>query len=232
MITGLVHTRFRVDVVLAGILVMTGLYSVNSWVMGAGNLSLGGQATLFEQAVGLLGSGREQPLPRDLSAIVLLGLVVGGLSVVLGAFATTDLGLALRATGSSPRMARAAAIDTGLATTIGLAISNTFTGLSGALFAQYQGYSNVQMGIGMIVSGLASVILGEALFPQRTIRRRILAAVLGAVVFRLLVAAAIRAGLDYNALKLVTAAFVLAALTLPGALRRLRRPGPAGAAHG
>ena len=128
-------------------------------------------------------------------------------------------------------MARAAAIDTGLATTIGLALANSFTGLSGALFAQYQGYAGVQMGIGMIVTGLASVILGEALLPQRTIHLRIFAAVLGAVVFRLLVAAAIRAGLDSNALKLVTAAFVLAALTLPGTLRRLRRPRPHGAVH-
>jgi putative ABC transport system permease protein len=230
-VTGLIHTRFRVDVVLAGILVMTGLYSVNYWVMGGSNLSLAGHPTLFEQAAGLVG-GPEGLLPRDAGAIALLVLIVGGLSTVLGAFATTDLGLALRAAGSSPRMAGAAAIDTGFATTIGLALANTFNGLSGALFVQYQGYAGIQMGVGMIVSGLASVILGEALFPQRTIRRRILAAVLGAMVFRLLVAVAIRAGLDANALKLVTAGFVLAALTLPGALRRLRRPRHTGAAHG
>jgi putative ABC transport system permease protein len=146
---------------------------------------------------------------------------VGGLGLVTGAFAATDLGLALRATGSSPRMAKASAIDTGLATIAGLALANTCTGLSGALLAQYQGYANISMGIGMIVTGLASVILGEALFPQRTIRRRIFAALLGAVVFRLLVAAALWAGLDPNALRLVTAGFVLAALTLPAAIRRL-----------
>ena len=228
--TGVIHTRFRVDVVLAGILVMTGLYSVNYWVMGGGNLSLAGHLTLFEQAAGVAG-GDDGAFPRDAAAIILLALIVGGLSLVLGVFATTDLGLALRATGSSPGMARAAAINTGLATTIGLALANSFIGLSGALFAQYQGYAGVQMGIGMIVTGLASVILGEALLPKRTIRSRIFAAVLGAVVFRLLIAAAIRAGLDSNALKLVTAAFVLAALTLPETLRRLRRP-RAGAAHG
>lgn len=230
-VTGLIHTRFRVDVVLAGILVMTGLYSINYWAMGGGSLSLAGHQTLFEQAAALTGGDEGGGLPRDVTAIIMLTILVGGLAFVLSVFATTDLGLALRATGSSPRMARAAAIDTGLATTIGLALANAFTGLSGALFAQYQGSAGVQMGVGMIVSGLASVILGEALFPQRTIQRRILAAVLGAVVFRLLVAAAIRAGLDSNALKLVTAAFVLAALTIPDAFRRFIRAHRTGAAH-
>jgi putative ABC transport system permease protein len=230
-VTGLIHTRFRVDVVLAGILVMTGLYSINYWAMGGGNLSLAGHQTLFEQAAALAG-GDEGGLPRDVTAIIMLTILVGGLAFVLSVFATTDLGLALRATGSSQRMARAAAIDTGLATTIGLALANAFTGLSGALFAQYQGSASVQMGVGMIVSGLASVILGEALLPQRTIQRRIFAAALGAVVFRLLVAAAIRAGLDSNALKLVTAAFVLAALTIPAAFRRFVRAQRPGAAHG
>lgn len=229
--TGLIHTRFGVDVVLAGILVMTGLYSINYWAMGGGSLSLAGGRTLFEQAAALTG-GDQGGLPRDVAAIILLAILVGGLAFVLSIFATTDLGLALRATGSSPRMARAAAIDTGLATTIGLALANAFTGLSGALFAQYQGAAGVQMGVGMIVSGLASVILGEALFPQRTIRHRIFAAVLGAVVFRLLVAAAIRAGLDSNALKLVTAAFVLAALTIPKAVRRVISARRTRAAHG
>jgi putative tryptophan/tyrosine transport system permease protein len=217
-VTGFLHGRFRVDVVLAGILVMTGLYSVNYWVMRGGNLSLAGHPTLFDQAKAVA-----PEFPRDAAAIVMLILLVGGLAAILGAFATTDLGLALRASGSSPRMARATAIDTELATTIGLALANSFTGLSGALFAQYQGSAGVQMGVGMIVSGLASVILGEALFPQRTIQLRIVAAVIGAVALRLLVGAAIRAGLDPTALKLVTAAFVLAALTVPGAVRRLRR---------
>jgi putative ABC transport system permease protein len=217
-VTGFVHGRFRVDVVLAGILVMTGLYSVNYWVMRGGNLSLAGHPSLFDQAMSVA-----PEFPRDVVAIAMLILLVGGLTAILGVFATTDLGLALRASGSSPRMARATAIDTELATTIGLALANSFTGLSGALFAQYQGSAGVQMGVGMIVSGLASVILGEALFPKRTIRLRIVGAVIGAVALRLLVAAAIRAGLDPTALKLVTAGFVLSALAVPGALRRLRR---------
>ncbi|HEY7683820.1 MAG TPA: hypothetical protein VH879_14335 [Gemmatimonadales bacterium] len=220
-LTGVIHTRWRVDIILAGILVTTGLYSVDIWVMHGGNLSLAGRPTLFEQAAGFLAGGDQAAMSRDAVGVGLLAVLVGALGLATGAFASTDLGLALRATGNSPGMARAMAIDTDLAITIGLTLANCFTGLSGALFAQYQGFANVQMGIGMIVTGLASLILGEAIFPQRTIRRRIVAALLGAVAFRLLVAAALRAGLDPVALKLVTASFVLAALTLPQLVRRL-----------
>lgn len=231
-LTGTVHTKFGVNIVLAGILMMTALYSVNIWVMGSGNLSLAGHPTLFEQAAALAGGTAHPLLPRDGAAIVMLVLLVTVIMALLAGFATTDLGLALRATGSSRPMASAAAIDTDLMTILGLGLANLLTGLSGALFAQYQGYVNVQMGVGMIVTGLASVILGEALFPQRTIGWRILAAVLGAIVFRLLVAAAIRAGLDANALRLVTALFVLAALAFPELLRRLTRPRRPETAHG
>ena len=160
---------------------------------------------------------------RDLIALVALVLIVGFHGILIAWFAGTDLGLALRATGSNPRMAKASAIDTGLATTFGLALANGCAGLSGSLFAQYQGFANVQMGIGMMVTGLASVILGEAFFFQRTIRQRIAAALLGALVFRLLVAGALQAGLDPNALKLATAGFVLAALTIPQLVRQFRR---------
>jgi len=225
-LTGFIHTRWKVDVILSGILVATALYSVDIWVMGSGNLSLARQPTLFDQVAGLTGGW-----PRDAAALLLLAGLIPALGWALGGFASTHLGLALRATGSSPRMANAMAVDTGLATTIGLALANACVGLSGALFAQYQGFVNVQMGVGMIVTGLASLILGEALFPQRTIRKKIAAALIGAVVFRLLIALALRAGMDPNALKLVTAAFVLAALILPRALRRRVAAGTR-AAHG
>ncbi len=225
-VTGLIHTRWRVDVILAGILVTTALYSIDLYIMGTGNLSLAGRPTVFDLAAALFpepAATEAATRSRDLVALVALVLIVGAHALVLAWFAGTDLGLALRATGSSPRMAKASAIDTGLATTLGLAIANGCAGLSGALFAQYQGFANVQMGLGMMVTGLASVILGEALFFQRTIRQRIAAALVGALVFRLLVAGALQAGLDPNALKLVTAAFVLAALTVPQVVRQLRR---------
>ncbi|MEO8634350.1 MAG: ABC transporter permease [Gemmatimonadales bacterium] len=225
-LTGFIHTRWRVDVILAGILVATALYSVDIWVMRGGNLSLSGHPTLFDEVASLLGG-----LPPDPVTLVVLLLLVFGIGFFFATFAVTDLGLALRATGSSPRMAKAMAIDTGLATTIGLALANGCIGLSGALFAQYQGFVNIQMGIGMIVTGLASVILGEALYSQRNIRRKILASLLGAITFRLLIAVALRAGMDPNALKLVTAIFVLAALTLPKVFRRFSAP-RARPAHG
>ncbi len=224
-VTGLIHTRWRVDVILAGILVTTALYSIDFWIMGSGNLSLASHPTVFDMTAALLPDREDMEgvtISRDLVALVALVVIVGGHALLLALFVGTDVGLALRATGSSPRMAKASAIDTGLATTFGLAIANGCTGLSGALFVQYQGFANIQMGIGMIVTGLASVILGEALFSQRTIRRRITAALLGAIVFRLMVAAALWAGLDPNALKLVTAGFVLAALTVPQVVRQFR----------
>ncbi len=229
-ITGIIHTRWRVDVILAGILVTTGLYSIDLYVMGTGNLSVATRPTVFDLAAALFPAGASPEgasRSRDLVALVALVLIVGFHGMLIAWFVGTDLGLALRATGSSPRMAKASAIDTGLATTFGLALGNGCAGLSGALFAQYQGFANVQMGMGMMVTGLASVILGEALFFQRTIRQRIVAALLGALVFRLLVAGALQAGLDPNALKLATAAFVLAALTIPQLVRRLRRAGAA-----
>jgi putative ABC transport system permease protein len=214
VLTGSIQTRLRVDVILAGILVTTALYSIHIWVMGSGNLSLAGHPTVFDQAGGAGGW-------RDARILLLLFALVSVFGHGLTVLAGTDLGLALRAAGSSPRMAKAVAIDTNLATTLGLALANGSIAFSGALFAQYQGFANVQMGVGMIVTALASLILGEALFPQRSIRQRIVAALLGAVVFRLLVAAALRAGMDPNALKLVTAGFVLGALVVPRIVRRL-----------
>lgn len=218
MVTGLIHTRGKVDAILSGILVTTGLYSVTYWTMSAGNLSLSGRPTLFDQIAGMFPA-----LPRDVGAIGLMLALVGLMAGALAGFVNTDLGLALRATGSNPRMAKAQAIDTALATTLGLALANSSVGISGALMAQYQGFANVQHGVGMIVTALASVILGEALFAQRTIRQRLGAALLGAITFRLMVAAVLRLGFNPNALKLFTALFVLVALLLPRWFPRLRR---------
>jgi len=218
LVTGLIHTKGKVDAILSGILVTTGLYSVTLWVMGGGNLSLASRPTLFDQIAALLPT-----LPRDLGAIGVLLLLVGFMAGVLALFVNTDLGLALRATGSNPRMAKAQAIDTALATTLGLALANSGVGISGALMAQYQGFANVQHGVGMIVTALASIILGEALFAQRTIRQRLRAALLGAVAFRLMVALVLRLGVDPSALKLFTALFVLLALLVPRWFPRLRR---------
>jgi putative ABC transport system permease protein len=126
----------------------------------------------------------------------------------------------MRATGDNPQMARAQGVSVAGMVVLGLALANGLIALAGSLFAQYQGFANIQMGVGMIVTGLACIILGETVFGTGGMSRRLAAAVGGTVLLRLLVAAALRLGLDPNALKLLTALLVLAALVLPRALRR------------
>jgi putative tryptophan/tyrosine transport system permease protein len=139
-------------------------------------------------------------------------------------FFRTNLGIAMRATGKNPQMTRALGVNVDNMTILGLALANGLVALSGALLTQYQGFADVQMGIGMVVWGLASVIIGEALVGTEQLGLVIVGAVMGSVLFRLLVATALRAGLNPNDLKLVTAAFVFAAMILPDLLGRRARP--------
>jgi putative ABC transport system permease protein len=143
--------------------------------------------------------------------------------VLLYVFFRTNLGTAMRATGNNAQMIRALGVNVGNMITLGLALANGLIALAGALLAQYQGFADVQMGIGMVVWGLASVIIGEALVGTTQFGLVITGAIMGSVLFRLLVAIALRAGLNPNDLKLITAAFVFAALVLPDVLARLRR---------
>ena len=240
-ITGILHTRFLVSALLAGVLTSTALYSVSLFVMGSGNLSLATAESLMTvtERLGqrLLGLPPSLTLlgttvsGGSLATLVLMALLVGGLGIALAAFMGTDLGLAMRAAGNNPQMAKALAIDVDRMVVLGLGLSNGLIALSGALLAQYEGFANIQMGIGALVTGLANLMVGEALLGRRSIGRWIAGAVAGAVVFRLLVAAAVRAGLNPNALKLVTALFVLAVLVLPHLVRRARPTRPAGAAQ-
>lgn len=232
MVTGVLHTRFLISALLAGVLTSTALYSVILFVMGSGNLSLASTESLVTVAERL---GQQLGLPESLTlfgtivseasiaTLILMALLVGGLAVALTLFMRTDLGLAMRAAGNNPQMAKALAIDVDLMVVLGLAVSNGLIALAGALFAQHEGFSNIQMGIGALVAGLANLMVGEALLGRRTIGRCIAGAVVGAVVFRLIVAAAVRAGLNLNALKLVTALFVLAVLAFPHLVRGARR---------
>ncbi len=243
LITGLVHTRFAVNALLAGILTTTALYSANLYIVGGGDRSLAAVPTLITRAEALF--GRVVPNPdgivlldtpvsaRNLAALALMVLVVALVVALLARFFGTNLGLALRATGDNPQMARALGVSVNGMLVVGLVMANGLIGLAGALFAEYQGFANIQMGLGIIVTGLASVIVGETLAGGRPgMAVRLVAVVLGSVLFRLLIAGALRAGLDQNALKLLTAVFVLLALVLPGAIRRrLHRPAR-DAAHG
>ena len=224
-LTGILHTRFKIHGLLSGILVMTALYSVNLRIMGRSNISLMSENTLaaFSESLGTKIFG---PLPlnilgwevatRDLSFLILAILLVAVATVLLYLFFRTELGTAMRATGDNAQMIRALGVNTGNMIVLGLAISNGLIALSGALLAQYQGFADVQMGIGMVVWGLASVIIGEALVKGRSLGMVLTGALMGSVLFRLLVAIALRFGLNPNDLKLVTALFVFGALVLPG----------------
>lgn len=220
--TGLLHTRLRVSGLLAGILTMTALYSVNLRVMGRSNVPLLRRETLITQVESLWAS----------PWTTLLFLLVAGLAVklLLDWFLQTEYGLAIQATGDNPAMIRSLGVDTDQAVLVGLALSNGLVALSGALVAQYQGFADVGMGIGMIVAGLASVILGQALVRVRGVFFGTLAALVGSILYRAAAGLALRMGLAPGDLKLITALVVVAALAVPrtlewaGQLRRQARP--------
>ncbi len=231
--TGTLHTRFGINGLLAGILVMTSLYSINLHVMGKSNIPLLSQATFATHAesVGMWLLGGEDHMrvwgwelsARDASVFVFAVFTIVFFASLLYAFFRTHLGTAMRATGDNDQMVRALGVNSGNMLTLGLAVSNGLIALSGALLAQYQGFADVQMGIGMVVWGLASVVIGEALVGTRQLGYAITGAVMGSVLFRLLVATALRWGLNPNDLKLITAIFVFFALILPAALAKLGR---------
>lgn len=235
MITGIIHTKFKINALLAGILVMTALYSVNLHVMGRSNVPLMRANTLSSHAgsfgekllgapsINLLG----WPVAAADAALLVFAFIAaatGGLLLYL--FFRTHVGTAMRATGDNSQMVRALGANVESYIILGLALSNGFVALSGALLAQYQGFADAQMGIGMVVWGLASVIIGEALTGARSLGLTIIGAIMGSILFRLLVAIALRWGLNPNDLKLITALFVFAALVLPGLLGKLKRRKP------
>lgn len=230
--TGTLHTRFKINPLLSGILVMTALYSINLHVMGRSNVPLLSVNTLATQAerislsfthgiTAIHMAGWEVSV-RDASVLCAIGFVVALAGILLYLFLRTNLGMAMRATGDNVQMIRALGVNDATMIVFGLAISNGFVALSGALLAQYQGFADVGMGIGMVVWGLASVIIGEALVGTNQIGLTLTGAVMGSVLFRLMVAVALRWGLSPNDLKLITAVFVFFALIVPQFLRKSR----------
>lgn len=216
IITGLLYTKGRIDGLLAGILTMIALWSINLRIMGKANLPLLRVETTFTplEDAGLLGTWAGV-------GIIFLGVFI--LKLIVDWFLSTNLGLSIQATGDNGPMIRSFGVSTDFTAILTLGISNGFVALCGALVAQYQGFADISMGIGLILVGLASVILGQAIFGQRFIWIASLAVVLGAVVYRLIIFFALRVGLDPNDMKLVTAVLVVAALLLPrwGFLKRI-----------
>ena len=213
-VTGVLHTRLRVTELLAGILVMTALYSVNLHVMGRSNVSLLDRATLVTRMHAIV------PRTAAWSGDMAFGVVFLLLTVVIGAliawFLRTDFGTAMRAAGDNPAMITAQGVDRRGMVELALALSNGLVAFSGALIAQYQGFADVTMGVGTLVAGMAAVILGETLKPRRArLGGTIVMVAVGAIMFRALIALALRIGLNPVDLKLATAAFVLLTLALP-----------------
>ena len=231
--TGILHTKFKIHSLLSGILVMTALYSINLHVMGKSNVPLVSQTTLSSYAEALgqsLGRGAVSfnvfgwdVSLHDASILIFMLLVSVFIGLALYLFFRTNLGTAMRATGDNDQMIRAMGVNVSNMIILGLAISNGLIALSGALLAQYQGFADVQMGIGMVVWGLASVIIGNSLVGTESLGLAVAGTVMGSVLFRLLVAIALRWGLNPNDLKLITAIFVLLSLVLPGFLERMKK---------
>ena len=208
LITGLLNTKGNVDGLLAGILTQIGLYSINLRIMGGSNLGLLRVDTLFTPLEDAgLSKTWYSPLVMLPFALVILGLIIW--------FLHTNLGLGMRATGDSAEMIRSFGVSTDMMKILGLCISNGMVAVSGALIAQYQGFADVGMGIGMIVSGLASVIIGQAILGRLTVWRAATAVVVGAVIYRCVIQLALMAGFNPNDMKLISALLVIFALLVP-----------------
>ena len=219
LVTATLNVRFRILNLLASILTMIALFSINLRVMGKPNVALLNEATMLTPFYGL---GLREYLVRPIFIFVLVALAIA----VVWRFLESDAGLAMRATGTNARMARAQGVNTGRQIYLGIAISNALVALGGALFAQTNGFADVTSGVGTIVVGLAAVIVGETLFGNRGLLVALIGCVVGSILYRLAIQLALSTdvlGLKASDLNMVTAALVAIALILP----RLRKGAPA-----
>ena len=225
-VTGWIHTKLKIPALLAGILTMIALYSVNLHIMGKANISLLRMDTVYSV---IHGAGISNAM-----ALTIIGVAV---TIVVGIFLFwffgTELGTSIRATGVNPQMIRAQGVNTDSMIVLGLLLSNGFVAVSGALIAQSQGFADIGMGVGTIVIGLASVIIGEVLFTSSSIVRKLfgnssfvlslVAVVFGSIIYRIVIATVLYLGMPPNDLKLFTAILVALALSLPKWQGKFRR---------
>lgn len=213
-VTSLLQTKLNVPSILAGIITNTGLYTVNLAVMGfSSNVNMVRTGTLFTLLQPRLGSFYK------LIPVAVLTVLMGLLLVL---FLKTRLGLSIRATGDNPDMVRASSINTGFTVTVGLCVSNSVTALSGAVLAQYQKTADINLGSGMVIIGLASLIIGETLLPKGKLWMKALGAILGSILYRFIIAIALRMDLPSECLKLISAVIVALAIGLPTIKKSLR----------
>lgn len=207
-ITAFLQTRMGIESILAGIIVNTGLYTINIVVMGfASNVNLFGCDTIFSLAKETIGG--------SFYKIIVVAIVVAAVALILSWFLGTRLGLSIRATGDNPDMVKASSINPGFMITVGLCVANSLTGLSGALLAQYQKSCDINLGTGMVTIALASLIIGESIIGKGSILKRVCGVVLGSCLYRFLVAVALRLNVPAECLKLVSAIIVAVAIAFP-----------------
>jgi putative ABC transport system permease protein len=214
LVTALLQTKLGVQPILAGIITMTGLYTVNLVVMGGrSNLNMLKEENVFTAAEALLGPWGK---------LILSFLLAAGTGLLLALFLRTRLGLSIRATGDNRDMVASSSINPAFTTAVGLCLANAMTALSGGLLAQYQKFSDVSLGTGMVVIGLASLIIGEVVLGRGGVLRGVAASLLGAVIYRIIIAAALTANVNAQYFKLVSAVIVAAAISYPAVAEKLR----------
>ncbi|HWZ13743.1 MAG TPA: hypothetical protein VNW95_00795 [Mucilaginibacter sp.] len=214
-LTGIIHTKLKINALLAGILVMTALYSVNLSLMGRSNLPLINVSSLFSVIT--------ISTDPNHNTFWILALFVVTITLIIGYLLKTDFGIAMRATGNSESMIRSLGVNTDRMKIIGLALANALTAVSGYLISQFQGFTDISMGIGIVIVGLGSVIIAETLinwFRITTVWLSLILVIAGAIIFQLVLAVTLDIGVDANLLKLVTAAFVLVIVSLPRITQR------------
>jgi putative ABC transport system permease protein len=211
MITGFLHTKLRIPGILAGIITMTGLYSINLRIMGKASLHLGDLDTIYSPLINLINDPNDSFLPIALTVLLIVALVF----LFIYYFFGTELGMSIRITGMNQTAARSQGINTNLMIILGLGISNALISLSGALSVQNSGSSNMDIGKGAIVIGLVSIIIGEVIFGKRTFKNWLISVILGSIIYQALVGIAIVLGLNPNDLKLLQAILIAIILGLP-----------------
>lgn len=211
LVNAFLQTKMKVESMLAGIIVNTGLYTVNICIMGKSNLNMNTTTTVFSMMKELLKGTALESYSKMI--VVLIFLVI--IAVLLALFLGTRLGLSIRATGNNIAMVKSSSINPAMTTTVGLCMGGAMTALAGCLLGEYQKSVDVNMGAGMVTVALASLIIGETIFGRRTIKVRILGVILGSCLYRVIVAIALRFNLPASALKLVSAVIVGIAISIP-----------------
>ncbi|MBQ8597265.1 MAG: ABC transporter permease [Lachnospiraceae bacterium] len=215
-VTGFLHTKLKIPDLLAGILTQFGLFSINLRIMGKANFGLLNETTLFSQI-------KDLGVPSKWAGLVVGLVFIVILVISIYCFFGTEIGCALRATGNNPDMVKAMGANTKAYVVLGLVVGNGLVAMSGAILAQYQGYADINMGVGTIVIGLAAIMIGEVLFSKKSYMHRLVGVVIGSIVYRIIIAFVLRISLNTDFIikitaddmKLITAVIVVVALVAP-----------------